>query len=119
MKEYFGEYDGFDVNDDFGDESYFFEDDDDDYFDEDWQEDFYEDDFDDEDFEDEGYVDGYAATAVFPVIDSEEKAKKQADDWLDYAQYIFDKEEESEIYTDDPSETFSQVEINQDYFLYG
>lgn len=116
--DFFGQYDGFDVDDDFDedfDDDYFYDgdyNDGDDYWEENCFE-YYDDENDDE------YVDGYAATAVFPVIDSEEEAKKQADDWLDYAQFIFEKEEISNYELDDTSETFSEANETMDYFMYG
>ena len=108
---YYGDYDGFDTNDDFDHES------DEDFYDEDddvWDE-FFE--------EDNGEIihfNAVAATILFPVdegVDIEEIEKK-ADDWVEFSEEVFNKEDLVNANGNADCYTYSSIDAEQNYFCY-
>ena len=113
---FYGDYDGFDVNDDSADpldeydrESFFDSDE------EPW--DFIDQ---DDDSEDSFTVDAVAATIIFPIGENDniEEIEKKADDWVEFSEEIFAKEDLVNANDDADIFTYSVVEAEQNYFCY-
>lgn len=114
---FYGDYDGFDVNDDSIDpldeydrESFFDSDDD-----ESW--DFVDQ---DDDSEDSLTVDAVAATLIFPIRENDniEKIEKKADEWVEFSEEVFAKEDLVNANDDADIFTYSVAEAEQNYFCY-
>lgn len=112
---FYGDYDGFDVNDDpidpldeYDRESSFDDDDNDDSWD-----------FVDQDDDDSLAVDAVAATLIFPIGENDniEEIEKKANSWVEFSEEIFAKEDlvnanDADIFT------YSIAEAEQNYFCY-
>ena len=112
---FYGEYDGFDVNDDPTDpldeydrESPLDDDDDDPW------------DFVDQDDDNSLTVDAVVATLIFPIGENDniEEIEKKADDWVEFSEEIFAKEDLVNANDDADIFTYSVAEAEQNYFCY-
>ena len=111
---FYGDYDGFDVNDDpidpldeYDRESSFDNDDDS------W-------DFVDQDDDDSLTVDAVAATLIFPIGENDniEEIEKKADEWVEFSEEVFAKEDLVNANDDADIFTYSVAEAEQNYFCY-
>lgn len=110
---FYGDFDSFDIHDDFDESDW------EDFYDDDDGDDYWEN-LDQEEEEEMLSLNAVAATIIFPVGEEDdiEEIEKKADEWVEFSEEVFNKEDLVNANSEADAYTYSAAETEQNYFCY-